>query len=154
MLARDSKYYRKRLERDHPVIFRDLVAGKYRSIRQAAAAAGLIHLPTRLQNLKREWKRATAAERRAFIAWAKSTLPASSSTARIASSDGRLTPRAIDFLKDWLKRNRLKPGNVMQAIGGSNHDYRMFEALNSGKPLPTDVVTRLSDWMKRAGYKP
>lgn len=59
---RASAYYKVRLRREHPVIYAELGPGKkYKTVRQAAAAAGLIHLPTRLDALKREWKKASRA---------------------------------------------------------------------------------------------
>ena len=98
MSKRDSKYFRKRLERDHPATYRDLVAGRYRSVRQAAAAAALIHLPTRLQNLKREWNRASSAERREFVTWVKSTLRSAPPSGKFtATADGKLVGQARTF---------------------------------------------------------
>ena len=54
---RDSAYYRERLKRDHPNIYSDLVAGRYKSVREASAKARLIKIPSRLDALKREWNR-------------------------------------------------------------------------------------------------
>ena len=153
MPKRNSTYYRKRLEREHPAIYRDLVAGRYRSVRQAAAAAGLIHLPTRLQNLKREWNRASSAERREFVTWLKSTLRSALPSGKVvATPDGKLISRARAFLLDWLRRNGARPGRIMKAIGFSNYDSRLAQALDSGKPLPKDVLDPLSRWMERNGY--
>lgn len=50
---RNADYYRRRLEREHPAIYADLKAGRYRSVRQAALAAGLIHLRRLLNALQR-----------------------------------------------------------------------------------------------------
>ncbi|SDR49890.1 hypothetical protein SAMN05519103_04013 [Rhizobiales bacterium GAS113] len=97
---RDSAYFRGRLKRDRPKIYADLVAGHYKSVRQASAAAGLIKLPSRIDALKREWTGATWAERRAFFRWAKSkmsglkgkaTAPASAPKPPMADADRRLT---------------------------------------------------------------
>jgi len=70
---RDSAYYKQRLKRDFPPIFADLRAGKFKSVRQAAAFAGLIRLPTRVDALKRAWKRATPAQRRGFLTWVRTS---------------------------------------------------------------------------------
>jgi len=40
----------------------------------------------------------------------------------------------------------------MKAIGFSNYDSRLAQALDSGKPLPKDVLDPLSRWMERNGY--
>jgi hypothetical protein len=153
MRKRDSTYFRNRLVRDHPGIYRDLVAGRYRSVRQAAAAAGLIHLPTRLQNLKREWTRATPADRRAFANWLRSTKPISPPTGKvIATADGRLIIRAKAFISEWLRRNRARPSEIMKAIGRSNYDTRLADALNSGRPIANELLVPLAVWMQKAGY--
>jgi hypothetical protein len=59
---RASSYFRARLRRDHPLVYGDLLAGRFASVRQAALAAGLIRLPTALQGLKREWNKASPQE--------------------------------------------------------------------------------------------
>ena len=68
---RDNAYLKKRLAKEFPGVFADFDAGRIKSVRAAAAKAGLIHLPTRLDALKREWKKATQAEQHEFILWAK-----------------------------------------------------------------------------------
>jgi hypothetical protein len=68
---RGAAYYRARLRRDHPTIFADLSSGKFVSVREAAAAAGLIHLPSRLDALKREWRGASGAQHVEFLKWLK-----------------------------------------------------------------------------------
>jgi len=57
-----SAYLNGRLKRDQPASYKALEDGRIPSVRQAAVAARLIHLPARLDALKREWKKATAAE--------------------------------------------------------------------------------------------
>jgi len=69
---RDAAYLKKRLAKEHPTILADLDAGRIKSISAASAKAGLIHLPTRLQALKREWKGASDAQRFEFIKWLSS----------------------------------------------------------------------------------
>jgi hypothetical protein len=134
-------------------VYSDLISGKHKSVRQAAAAAGLIHLPSGLQALKREWKRATLKERHAFVAWAKANAGiARRGTGRsIAHGDGRLTGPAKAFIQGWLLRNRVRPGQVMKAIGRKNYDYRLAQSMNSGTPLPKDVLDDLSSGMRRNG---
>jgi hypothetical protein len=64
----DASYLARRLKRDHPDIFDQLAAGQYRSVREAAIAAGLITVPTGLVLLRRAWAKATTEERAAFLA--------------------------------------------------------------------------------------
>ncbi len=146
---RNSAYYEARLRREFPAIYSDLRSGKIKSVRQAAAAAGLIRLPGRVAAMKREWKRASPLERKEFLEWVRATgTGLKPSTPRsIADSSGRLKPQVVSSLKDWTKRNRVTPGNIMKQIGFSNFDYRLAQALNGTGRLPSDVLARLAQWM-------
>ncbi len=62
----DPSYLVRRLKRDHHDIAERLVRGEFRSVRQAAIAAGIIHVKTPLEQLRHWWKRASEAERREF----------------------------------------------------------------------------------------
>jgi hypothetical protein len=64
---RDAAYWRHRVERDYPDIARRLASGEISSVRAAAIEAGLLHEPSRLEHLRRAWKKATAEERSHFI---------------------------------------------------------------------------------------
>lgn len=74
---RDSNYYRERLRREHPAVFKDLQAGRIPSVRRAAAQAGLIRLPGRLDALKREWRKANDGDRQEFAEWVREQLSSS-----------------------------------------------------------------------------
>lgn len=50
--VRDAAYYEYRLKRDFPIIYADLQAGKYRTVTDAAFAAGLKTKRTRLHEMK------------------------------------------------------------------------------------------------------
>lgn len=63
-------YLEERLQRDHKAIWQDYLAGKFRSARQAAIAAGFVkdsHEP--VLRLKAYWRKATKKQRREFLAW-------------------------------------------------------------------------------------
>jgi hypothetical protein len=155
--ARDSAYFESRMKRDHPKIYAELKAGHFPSVRQAAAAAGLIHLPTRLGALKREWKRAGRGERRDFVLWLKGKIPASAptpspTTRPIIDRDGHLRPAVIKFIKDWTVAKRVSPGRVMKEMGFSNFDYTMSRALGRREPLRLAVILSLGGWLAREGF--
>jgi len=149
---RDSAYYRRRLEKDHPAVYRELLSKKHRSVRAAAAAAGLIHLPTRVDALKREWTRATAPERSAFVAWLKAGAKSKPRIVTIADKEGRLRPDVRSFLADWFKANRLTPGRVLKTLGFTNHDFRLFRAVYHREPLPKHILDRLAPWLVAQGF--
>ena len=150
----DSAYYEGRLKRDFPKFFADLRAGKFTSVRQAAAAARLIHLPTRVDALKREWKRATTAEKNEFVAWTKGRKAASAAPSTpIIDTAGHLKPAVIRFINEWTTNKRIKPGRIMKEIGFSNFDYTLSHALRLGAPLRSEVIPPLESWLIRKGFK-
>lgn len=59
---RGSAYFIARLKRDHPLIATKLDNGEYRSVRQAAIAAGIITVKTPLEKIQIELKKLTIAE--------------------------------------------------------------------------------------------
>lgn len=64
---RDSAYWRARIEREFPEIFKRLEKKEIPSVRAAAIAAGLIRERTALMDLHRAWNKASPAERRDFL---------------------------------------------------------------------------------------
>jgi hypothetical protein len=148
---RDAAYYRKRLKRDHAVIFRALADGRLPSVRQAAAAAGLIHLPTPLDVLKREWKKATASEQAAFDSW-RAGLPKAGGPPTIADATGKLTPEGAKFLSDWMRPRKIRAGQIMLELGLSNYDWRLDAAIQRGYPLKDEVLKLLGPWMRKNGF--
>jgi hypothetical protein len=151
---RDSAYYDGRLKRDFPTIFSDLRAGKFKSVRQAAAAAGLIHLPTRVDALKREWKRATTREKNEFVAWTKGRKATSAAPSMpIIDTAGHLKPAVIRFISDWTRDKRITPGKIMKEMGFSNFDYTLSHALRLGAPIRPAAILPLESWLIRKGFK-
>jgi hypothetical protein len=153
---RDSKYFKRRLERDYPKAYSRLLAGRYPSVRAAAIDVGLIKRPTRFDALKREWSAATIAEKRQFTAWLRAETAKSVAARRppdITDAKGALRADVVDFLKDWTKRQRLRPGQIMKQLGFSNFDARLAEAMNAPRPLATEVVDRLKPWLATQGFR-
>jgi hypothetical protein len=151
---RDSAYYEGRLRRDFPRIFSDLRAGRFESVRQAAAFVGLIHLPTRVDALKREWKGATTREKNEFVAWTKARKAASPAPSTpIMDAAGHLKPDVIRFINEWTRDKRIKPGKIMKEIGFSNFDYTLSHALRLGAPIRSAVIAPLEVWLFRKGFK-
>src|SRR4051794_10666005 len=97
---RDAAYYRSRLKKKFPKVYADLLAGRIKSVRQAAAVAGLIHLPDRLTAMKRDWKRASPQQRADFLKWVKASGIGlkTRSPIMIADVSGILTHRTIAFI--------------------------------------------------------
>lgn len=154
---RDSAYFEARLKKEHPTIYADLKAGKIKSTRQAAAKAGLIHLPGRLEALKREWKRASPSQRKAFLVWIRTSgtglKRVAVSSPAVVDSAGRLVPGAAAFLRNWVRDHRITPGRIMKEMGFKNYDWTLSASLK-GEPLRSEVHAPLASWLKRNGYRP
>jgi hypothetical protein len=151
---RDAAYYRRRLKAEHPPIYADLRAGRFKSVRQASLAAGFIKPPTRVGALIREWKKASPRHRQQFLDWLRSAkvgfkkaVPPS-----ITYVDGRLLPAAIAFLRKHTADAVITPGRVMLEMGLSRYDWTLAHALAGGHLRP-EVVEALKVWMPAKGYK-
>ncbi len=57
------------MAKGRPDILERMKAGEFRSVRAAAIAAGIVKVPTRLQQLQRVWKKLSAKEREDFFEW-------------------------------------------------------------------------------------
>jgi len=64
-----QEYLLRRLARTHPDILDAYERGDYPSVRQAAIAAGIVKVPTSLDQLQKLWAKATEEERANFLAW-------------------------------------------------------------------------------------
>jgi hypothetical protein len=149
---RDSEYFKRRLRRDYPSAYSSLLAGHYPSVRAAAIDVGLIKRPTRFDALKREWTGATIAEKKRFLVWVKIDIAKSSGVSPkalpdITDANGVLHADVVDFLKNWTRRRRLRPGRIMMQMGFKNLDTRLAESINAPRPLAEEVVQKLKSWL-------
>jgi len=64
-----AAYLTARLERDHPEIAEQLNAGEFKSARAAGIAAGIVKVPTRMEEAMRMFNRLSPDERSVFRAW-------------------------------------------------------------------------------------
>lgn len=151
---RDAAYYKGRLARDHPLIFAEIRSRRL-SVRAASAKAGLIHLPSQFDALKREWKKANSVERRLFANWLRAEVAkARGAPARpIADAHGHLLPYAARFLSGWVRSNRSKPDRIMKQIGFRVFDWRLAHAIDHGGTLRQEIIDKLEPWMVRNGFR-
>lgn len=151
--VRDSAYYEERLKRDHPTIYADLKAGRYRTVADAAIAAGLKKPRTRLQELKNAWLKADPREQLDFQRWlaARGVVHPSSASASTSSTsitiDRRLTAAASRRIEEIMLKRSLKAGDVMAELGFSKLNASVGMALARGTQLRPDVVAALEKWI-------
>lgn len=153
---RDNAYYKERLEREHPAIYRDMLAGKYSSDREAFIAAGLKKSRTPLHELKNAWGKASAVERSNFLRWLKAQ-HASKTTPTLASSspspsgliavDRRLGAWAKRRIEEIMLRRRMTYSDVMDELGFKRLNASLGRALARGDRLQPDMIDAIEKWL-------
>jgi hypothetical protein len=136
-----AAYLRARLKRDHPKIFKDLEAGRYKSARAAGIAAGIVKEKTTLDQLLLLWEKATPAERRKFGELTEGR--GKPMTEREAASVGPRelkTPGTVVWA--WQTLNALKRSWELKELSVKQYDdvldelkeYRAWELVPPGNP--------------------
>lgn len=166
---RSNKYYLERLRKEHPTVFADYKAGKYRNPSEAFVAAGLRKKRSPLDALRSAWDKTTPAQRAAFkaeigctsvvgpspptvvqrvrIGSAAKRLPPVSGTSAIHVK-GYLTPDAIERIKDVIARRRIRTGAVMREIGQKPLNPSLGMAMNQGHRINDPaILEQLATWL-------
>ena len=150
---RDANYYRERLRRDHPTVFAGLGDGTYRSVRAAAIKAGLIRQPGRVDALQRAWNKATAAEKKEFLDWARGKPKGSTKKIRtgadLVDANGWLTTAVSDQVRRAMAAQRLKMGDLMSELGLKRLNASVGNALHGRVRLNADTLDRLAAWLDK-----
>ncbi|MDX0491529.1 hypothetical protein GOC53_14790 [Sinorhizobium medicae] len=153
--ARDRAYYEDRLKRDHPSVYADLKAGKHRTVTDAAVAAGIKKVRTRLLELKNAWSKADTAEQADFLKWlmasgalSAGSLPSmpSAGAAGIAI-DRRLAAVAGRRIELIMSKRHLAMGDLMAELGYPPLNPSVGMALARGTRLHPDVIAALQRWL-------
>ncbi len=152
--VRDNAYYEERLQHEHPSVYADLQAGRYRTVSEAVIAAGLKHIRTRLHEMKNSWSKATTAEQAEFLRYLVGsgvTLPApvSPSGPLVVAANRRLTPASSLRIKHIMAKRQLKPGDVMFEMGYLRLNASVGMALARGTRLNPDVIKSLEQWLAK-----
>lgn len=151
--VRNNAYYEERLRHEYPSIYADLQAGKYRTVTEAAIAAGLKQVRTRLHELKNAWSKATSAEQAEFLrhlTGSGAVLPAlhPALTSGIAVNR-KLTPAASQRIQHIISKRGLEPGDVMSELGCKPLNASLGRALARGTTLQPDVIRSLEQWLAK-----
>jgi len=147
--VRNAAYYENRLKRDHPAIYADLKAGKYRTVADAAIAAGLRNRRTRLHELKNAWSKASPVEQREFLSWlraSRAVVPSIAVASPIAVNRC-LVPLAVARIDEIMFKRHLKMGDVMFEMGFERLNASLGMALARGTQLQPTVIAALEKWL-------
>ena len=152
--VRNNDYYLNRLEREHPAVFRDFQAGKYKTVEKALIASKIKVKRTRLQEMLNAWAKATSAEQAAFrraIGCAPPVVgvPAPAATPALFAVDRRLQPRAVVAVQAIMARRVIKMGDVMNELGRKRLNTSVGMALSQGSLLQQDMIDDVEAWVTR-----
>jgi hypothetical protein len=147
---RDNDYYLERLEREHPTIHADYLAGKFPSALKAFEAAGLKGRRTRLQELKNAWQKSTPGEQRDFLAWLGVGAPAPSTpvSGPPMAINGRLEAWAVARIGHIMASRRMKMGQVLDELRFDRRNPALGLALNQGSVIRDRMMLdALEKWL-------
>ncbi|MFA7415821.1 MAG: hypothetical protein WC048_15180 [Rhizobium sp.] len=150
---RDNAYYEERLKNEFAAIYAELLAGRHRTITEAAIAAGLKKPRTRLHELKNAFGKARMSEQSAFLGWlaARGYSITPTSVAGTAASaitiDRRLLPAAKKRIEEIITKRDLKIGDVLTEMGFPKLNPSLGLALHRGNRLQPDVIAALEKWL-------
>jgi hypothetical protein len=159
---RDNQYYLDRLRNEHPSVYTDLQAGRFKNATEALVVAGLRKRRTALDLLTLEWGKASSAEKDAFKRHIGCLAPSAQplTTAKIQpvaavpiSSRGkrRLPPALKAVVREVMDRRNLKVGQVMSEIGFASLDASLGGALSRDTQIQDKMVRALELWVAANG---
>jgi hypothetical protein len=166
--TRDSEYYLNRMKTDWPKIHGEYIDGRI-TAKEAIYRAGYQARPTPLSILMREWKKATAVEKREFINWARSPSAATRRSAVTAAGTGaglaaraasrgthlggisqHLTKASKTRLQAAMRARSITANGVMAEMGFDKFDSSLSSALRLGTRIKAEVAAALAVWLRHA----
>ena len=174
---RDNAYFERRLQNEHPQVYADWKAGKFKTLTEARHSVGLGRRRTRLQELINAWEKATAQDRDDFLNHLRkqgvqqpgnpaSAAAPTGSPAGVAATGsglgypvavgGYLTPQAKDRVLEIVQRRGLigrydspRYGVIMQEMipPFKPQNMALAQAIRHDKRLKPDMVHALERWL-------
>lgn len=159
-MNRSNAYYLARMRDEHPAIYADYLAKKFKNASEAIRSAGLKKAPSPLDALRTAWAKATSAEQATFVAEIGC---ASSTTATIVTpltpiagpelaihSGGYLTPATVQPIKDIMSARGITQGTVMREIGYKPLNACLGRALGRGDRIHDEsMLDALENWLAK-----
>lgn len=153
---RDNSYYLKRLQRERPDIYADLMAGKVANESQAFILAGLRKRTTPLDTLTRSWSVASAAERQAFlhqigvspISKAVPVRSVPTPVTKVATTKVNIPGSMKIAIQGVMDSRKLKCGDVMRELDRPASDTSFAMALRRDTYIRQDLFDDLEKWLQ------
>lgn len=147
---RDNAYYLQRLKK-WPDIYHDVISGII-TVAEGRRRAGLGGHRTRLHELKNAWTHATPSERRQFLLWAKSTLPAPPKRGVAGKSawsgDGRMLDWAKQRIPKVMARRRIGHAELNDELGIKRSNQAVAGAIRNDNRVRTPATRAAVDrWL-------
>lgn len=158
---RDNSYYLNRLQAEHPSVWTDYQAGKFKNASEAFRAAGMKKSKTALEALRSAWAQASGSERSVFKAEigcvslppppmsVASVPPLSTSVPVPSGSKVPLPPALATEIESVMARRGLKIGAIMRELGRPTSDTSLGMALHRGTLIQRDLIIDLEAWVLR-----
>ena len=147
---RDNAYYTQRLLTTDKTLYNEVVAGRM-TVSAARKLAGLGGHRTRLHELKNAWLKATAKQRRDFLAWLSSMAPAAAPSVPVIpatthtaafSADGTPTPQTQRRILEIMSRRNMTSGEVCDELGISRLNQAVMTAAHNGTRIRNAATVR------------
>jgi hypothetical protein len=159
MQKRDNQYYLERLKNEHPSIYADYLAKKFKNAAEAFVKAGLRKPKTPLDALQAAWNKASAADKDTFrvMIGCVSAAPATPSAVGITSPRiggptkgmSLLPPSLASEVRAIIARRQITVGTVMRELGKSPLNASLGMSLERGTQVQDSLITALTEWVAR-----
>lgn len=153
---RDNVYYLGLVETRAPHLFARYRAGEFKSVAEVIRLAGVKTAPKAINDLRRAWKAASAADRATFVSEiglpptvaAPAAAPARP-TVVIYGSDGCLTPDGARRIREIIDLRGLTMGAIMKEVGFKPLNASLGMALARRTAIQPALAAALQAWVDR-----
>jgi hypothetical protein len=157
---RNNEYYLQRLKKDHPGLYRDVLAGRVTVNKARQLAGNLGATRTRLGELKNAWLKGSPGERAEFLKWAGliTSPPAPAPAAPTAApslppafdSNGVMAAWVRRRIPEIMSRRVLTPGGLADELGIKRLDQSVMTAVRLGTRIRSSAVAlAVEDWLTK-----
>lgn len=146
MAGRSNEYYLPRLERDHPAIYTRYAKGEL-SARAALIEAGIKQPERPINELRRQWTKASPHERELFLGELADRgelkhpalvvgVGAPTRKHPVIDPDGLLSKKAVEVIRLHMGGRGITRATLMDEMGLSRYDYRLAGVLERRTKVP------------------